>query len=83
MSMSNENSGIWITYLLECAKVAESCAIPFTDMFGVKAFARCMKVEADTIRDHMKKAEIKSVPIKGVTEAVYHAADVARVFGSI
>ena len=74
-------SSPWMDYLIECAKIAESCAVPFSDMFGVKTFARCMKIEADTIRDHMKKAEIKPVPIKGVTEAVYHASDIAKVFG--
>lgn len=81
--LSNDFSEIWIKRLIECAAHVESCAIPFTDLFGVKAFAFCMKCEHGTIRDKMNAEEIKSVPIKGVTEAVYHATDIARVFGRV
>lgn len=84
--LSNGNpeiSTVWITHLLECAKRVDSCTIPFTDLFGIKAFAICMKNEPKTIRERMNEAGIASVPIKGVTEAVYHAVDIARVFGNL
>jgi hypothetical protein len=82
-SLSTVNLQIWVNHLIECSKIAESCAIPFTDMFGVETFARCMRMKSGTITDWMNDAEIKSVKIKGVTEAVYHASDIAKVFGSI
>lgn len=81
-SLSSDVFGIWIKHLIDCAKHAESTAIPFTDLFGVKAFSYSMKCKEDTIRDRMNSEGIKSVPIKGVTEATYHAADIAKVFGS-
>lgn len=81
MSLSNETFDIWLSHLLQCARHAESAAIPFTDMFGVKTFCHCMKCKDDTIRDRMNAAGIKSEDIKGVTEAIYHAADIAKVFG--
>ena len=81
--IASQISEIWLRHLIDCARHAESCCIPFTDLFGVKAFAFCMKCEQGTIRDRMNAEQIKSVPIKGVTEAVYHAADIAKVFGSV
>jgi hypothetical protein len=80
---SSGNFDIWIIHLIECAKIAESSAIPFTDLFGIETFARCMKMKSGTIKDHMNAAEIKAEKIDGVTEAIYHAADIARVFGRV
>ena len=81
--LSNENFGFWISYLLDCAKLAESTVVPFTDLFGIETFARCMKIKSGTIRDHMNAAEIKPEKVNGATEAIYHAADIARVFGRV
>ena len=80
--LAREFSEIWLRHLLDCAREAQSCAIPFTDIFGLGAFERCMKTKGDTIKDKMKNAGISPVVAPGIIEVVYHARDVAEVFGS-